>query len=131
MSTPTPRLPPSGVPPRTISQFNGGGGSPNWLNVAGVTVNAVDYGVNVGTALLAPLVNGVASNIPLMAPSLPDGSCLRGTPMYMPRMNAVMCVVGNGAAVTNYLFNAANVLVGATGQGLSLASQIASLAGKK
>lgn len=94
-------------------------------------MNAVDYGVNVGTALLAPLVNGVASNIPLMAPSLPDGSCLRGTPMYMPRMNAVMCVVGNGAAVTNYLFNAANVLVGATGQGLSLASQIASLAGKK
>lgn len=112
--------------------FNGGGfgGTPQWLNVAGVTANAVGYGVNVGTALVAPIVNGVASNIPLMLPSLADGQCFRGQPLFIPRLNRVMCVVGSAASVTNYMFRAANVLVNAAAGGVGLASQIASVAGK-
>lgn len=112
--------------------FGGGGfgGTPQWLNVAGVTANAVGYGVNVGTALVAPIVNGVASNIPLVLPSLADGQCFRGQPIFIPRLNRVMCVVGSAAGVTNYMFRAANVLVNAAAGGVGLAAQIASVAGK-
>lgn len=105
-----------------------GGGRANWYNVAGLTANAVDLTVDVGTSLLAPVVNGVASNIPLMVPPGPDGLCLRGRPTFLPRVGMVMCVVGNASSVTNYMFRAANVLVDAAARGVGLAGQIAYVA---
>jgi hypothetical protein len=102
-----------------------------WLGIAGVSANAIGYGVNVGTSLLAPLVNGVASNIPITVPALADGSCLRGQPIFLPRFGRVMCVVGNGAQVTNYMFGAANALAGAAGGLVGIAGQIASVAAGK
>lgn len=108
--------------------FNGGGGrGANWYGIAGVTANAVDLAADVGISLAAPIVNGVASNIPLMVPAGPNG-CIRGEPRFLPRFGVVMCVVGNGAAVTNYMFNAANVLVDAAARGVGLAAQIAAVA---
>jgi hypothetical protein len=102
----------------------GGRGSPQWINTAGMVVGGIDYTVGVGTQLLAPVVNGIASNVPLMVPAL-NGECLRGRPVFIPQVNALMCVVGNGAQVTNYLFSAANVLINAAGRGVGLVGQFA------
>jgi hypothetical protein len=107
-----------------------GGGAPGWIGYAGISVNALSYGLGATGALFGPLVNGVASNIPLMVPALPDDTCLKGQPIFIPQANRVMCIVGSGADVTNFLGRAANVLVGTVGAGVGIASQIASIAGR-
>jgi hypothetical protein len=98
---------------RALLQFPGGG---NIAGSIGPIVGAVAQGVNVGVDLAAPLVNAVASNVPVMVPSV-NGLCMNGEPIspFKQRPDIIMCLVGNGAQVTNYFFNALSRLGNAAG----------------
>ncbi|WIA44612.1 hypothetical protein OEZ86_007330 [Tetradesmus obliquus] len=98
---------------RALQQFGGGG---NIAGNIGPIVGAVAQGVNVGVDLAAPIVNGIASNVPVMVPSM-NGLCMNGEPIapFKQRPDIIMCLVGNGAQVTNAFFNAISRLGNAAG----------------
>eukprot|EP00775_Hariotina_reticulata_P004075 gene4075-4322_t len=84
-------------------------------NIAGTIVGAVQTGVNVGVSLAAPIVNGIASNIPLLVPSV-AGLCMNGQAVQpFPNSDQILCLVGSGSQVTNYMLNAGSQLVNIAG----------------
>jgi hypothetical protein len=98
---------------------NGGawnnGGAWTAANIAGTIVGAVQTGVNLGASLAAPVVNGIASNIPLLVPSV-AGLCMKGQPVQpFPNSDQILCLVGSGSQVTNFMFNAGSQLVNVAG----------------
>jgi hypothetical protein len=111
------------VPGGFVPGAFGGGGAAPWVYTAGAVTNGIGYAASVGTALVAPIVNGIASNVPVMVPAL-GGKCLRGQPIVLPQApDLTLCIVGNGAQVTNYLFGAGNALIGALGGGIGMIGQ--------
>lgn len=73
----------------------------------GAIVGGVQAGVNVGLDAVAPVVNNLASNIPIMVPSF-QGQCLKGQPVAPFKSNPeqIWCIVASGAEFTDGFFRA-------------------------
>jgi hypothetical protein len=99
---------------RRLAQFGGGAGAA--VGGVGAAVGMVAAGVSAGVNVAAPLVNGVASVVPVLLPSL-NGLCARGQPVtpLKSRPGLIMCLVGDGSMVTGALLNAVGQLAGAAG----------------
>jgi hypothetical protein len=73
------------------------------LNQWGVDaiLNGVTYGINTGINVVAPFVNKVASNVPVLVPALPGPKCLNGDLVILGENHDLyFCDVGTGDQVS-------------------------------
>ncbi|WIA28731.1 hypothetical protein OEZ86_011266 [Tetradesmus obliquus] len=77
-----------------LTDFQKNGGFWNAASRSENIANAVQLGVKGGLNLVAPIVNGIASSVPIMVPSL-NGQCLQGKAVRPLKSNRklIMCLI--------------------------------------